>query len=159
MRVVLFCRRNVGLIALSHLVSLGHEVKCVTDDDNVKWLAQRLGVELVKEETMGEYDYIFSVHWNKKIDMKYISGNRGINFHPCLSLYKGANPVKRYLHNMNMRGSVGAHYMNDKFDSGEVIHEEFFTTPILSDYAGFYNIAWPVYWRVIDITLNKILGQ
>ena len=159
MRIVLYTRRNTGLIALSHLVALGHDVMVVTDDDNVKWLAERFGCILVHEQNAGscDYDYIFSVHWHKKISMKLMPHNNGINFHPCLSLYKGKDPISRYIQDKQTRGSVSSHIMTSVFDEGEVIHEEYFETGVVSSYAEFYNQAFFHYWKCIDETLNKIL--
>lgn len=159
MRIVLYTRRNVGLIALSHLVALGHDVMAVTDDANVAWLATRLGCNVVAEQHVENhsYDYIFSVHWHKKISMGLIQNNNGINFHPCLSLYKGKDPISKYIKDKQVIGSVSSHIMTEKFDEGEVIHEEYFETGVINDYASFYNQAFPYYWKCIDETLNKIL--
>lgn len=157
MTVVLFTRRNVGLCALSYFVAAGHKVKVVTDDINVIWLAENLGVQhIINQDEIGEYDLVVSVHWNRMIHEKILDGKKNFNTHPCLSLYRGANPVKRYIENKNMCASVAAHVMTNEFDDGEVLYEEFFATGVVSSYAEFYNIALPHYFSVFAETMKRI---
>lgn len=156
MTIILYTRRNVGMCALSYFVAAGHRVKVVTDDVSIKKLARNLGSPVVDQDTMGEYDLIVSVHWHKLIPEVYLVGRIGINFHPCLSLYRGTNPIKRYIENKNTTASVASHFMTNVFDDGEVICEEFFETGIVESYADFYNQALPYYFRVFAKTMKMI---
>lgn len=157
MKIILYTRRNVGLYCLSHLVALGHEVKVVTDDDNVKWLAGRYRCKLVDLETMGEFDLAISIHWNKIIPDKYLKSGIWANIHPALYLFRGKNPIKKYMEEKRRLGSVESHYMTSVVDGGEVIHQEFFHTPVITDYTQYYDIAIKFYFKTLDETLNKIL--
>lgn len=155
--VILLTRRNVGMYSLSLLVAKGYKLKVITDDENVKWLAGVLGCELTDLDNMGEYDLLLSVHWNKIIDTKYFEYGSAINVHPCLSWYKGKNPVKRYIANKNTKASVESHWMTEVVDEGEVVHQEFFETPIVESYQTFYDYAVPFYFKCIQETIKKVL--
>jgi len=157
--VVLFTRRNVGLIALSYLKAKGYIVKVVSDDENVLWMAKELDCEIVTMETMGDYDAIISVHWHKIIPKEYLNGVC-VNVHPLLHLgdrYKGHNPVRKFIESNETVGGVSAHYMTEIIDEGEIIATETFLTGKINDYASFYNIALPFYFKLLDRTLNIVL--
>lgn len=157
MTIVLYTRRNVGLIALSYLVAKGHTIKVISDDENVLWLAGTLGCEVVDIETMGEFDIFVCLHGNKIIDKKYLVTGKFINIHPCLYKYKGHNPIKRYILNEDNHGTVESQYMIEEADAGEVIHKEDFFTGKCSNFADFYNVALPYYYKCLDATLKKII--
>lgn len=155
--VVLLTRRNVGLCALSYLVAQGLVVKVISDDENVLWMADALGCEIVTLETMDDYDLLLSVHWHKIIPVKYLNGIC-VNVHPCLENgYKGKNPVLRYIQNKNTDGSVSSHYMTEIVDEGEVIHTENFITGMVETYQQFYDAAVPSYFKLLDRTLKIVL--
>jgi len=154
MTIVLYTRRNVGLYCLSHLVALGHDVKVITDDSNVKWLAGKYKCELVDLDTMGEFDYFICIHGNKIIDKKYLVLGKFINIHPCLFKYKGHNPIKRYVENMDTDATVESQYMIEEVDMGYVIYKEAFDTPVCNSYADFYNEALRYYISCLDKTLD-----
>lgn len=143
-------------MALSYLVALGYKVKVVSDDEDVIWLANTLFCEVVTMETMGEYDILFSVHWDKIIPTKYLS-KPSVNFHPCLFKYKGRNPIQRYIDNKDKLGSVESHYMTDKVDGGQRVIGIFFETGEISSFAEYYNLALPYYFKCIKQTIDAIL--
>lgn len=160
-KILLFTRRNVGLISLSYLIARGHKVYVISDDADVLWLALSLGaiarphIKYVKD--FGDFDMVLSVHWNKVIPVEYFNGKPAVNVHPLLTWYKGKNPVSRYIENKNTSASVESHYMTDVVDEGEVICREFFETEVIDSYASFYNIALPYYFRIIERTLKIVL--
>lgn len=155
--IVLYTRRNVGLYALSFLKAKGFDVKVVTDDHWVKRLAGYLGVEEVTMETMGGFDLLLSVHWHKIIPKEYLDNGVCVNVHPCLSLgYKGHNPVKKYIENKGVAGTIDSHYMTEKVDEGEVICSIPFQTGIVESYAAFYNLVAPIYFVIFECTLEKL---
>ncbi len=157
MTIILYCRRNVGLIALSYFVAKGHTVRVMTDDDNVKWLARSLGCPMVEGvNAMGRFDFLFCVHGNKILETKYLAEKKTINIHPCLFKYPGHNPIKRYIENGDTLGSVESQYMIEEVDAGPVIHQEMFSTPVCHNYADFYNVALPFYYKVLDKTMEVI---
>lgn len=154
--IVLYTRRNVGMYCLSHLVALGYSVKVITDDSNVSWLAHKYGCELVTLDTMGEFDLFICIHGNKKIGSKYLKERKFINVHPCLFRYKGADPIKRYIENRDIVGSVGCHYMTEEIDKGELICEIQFETGVVKTYAEFYNLALPIYYECLTEALSRV---
>ena len=156
-KIVLCTRRNVGLYSLSMLVAMGYDVSVISDDENVIWLAGVLGCRVVNFDTMGEFDVLLSVHWNKFIDVGHFEYGSAINIHPCLTWYKGKNPIKRYIANKGTEASIESHWMTNVVDEGELVHQEFFSTPVVKTYQEFYDIAAMYYFRCIEQTLRKVL--
>ena len=136
---------------------MGFNVKVLTDDENVKWLAQSLDCELVNGfESMGNFDIFLSVHGNRIVPMKYLKDKIAINIHPVLDLYKGQNPIKQFILFGNKYGSVSSHFMIEQVDEGKVIHTIHFYTGKITDYAEFYNIAAFYYFKVISETFKML---
>jgi methionyl-tRNA formyltransferase len=155
--VVLYTRRNVGLVALSLLVAKGYKVKVISDDDHVLWMAEEFGCKIAEDfDTMGEFDIFLSVHGWRIVPMKYLKEKIAINVHPCLSKYKGKNPIERYISNEDVVGSVESHIMEAKPDEGKVIHSDYFPTGVCRTYQDFYNFAMPFYFHCILMTFNKL---
>jgi len=155
-KIVFYGRRNTGMYILAFLVAKGYEVKVISDDANVLYVANSLGLDVVNLETMGDFDLFICCHGIKIIDSKYLIPGKFINVHPCLYKYKGHNPIKRYIENKDRRGSVESHFMMEEVDSGEVIHSEYFETPVITTFAEYYNIALPYYFKCIERTLNVL---
>lgn len=120
-------------------------------------MAGSLDVEIVDFDTMGEFDIFLCVHGNKVIDKKYLTKGKMFNVHPCLYKYKGHNPIKRYILNEDEEGTVEVQYLIEEVDGGDVIHREVFHTGRVKDYASFYNIALPFYFKAIDRALKIVL--
>lgn len=156
MNVVLYIRRNTGLVALAYLLGFPFKLRVISDDENILWLAKEHEIEITTLETMGDFDLFICVHGNKIIPKEYLKEGKMINIHPCLYKYRGANPVKRYILGKDTDASVESQWLIEEVDGGEVIHREDFKTPICSTYADFYNIALPFYIKCLNITLNKI---
>lgn len=157
-RIVLYCRRNVGVIALTYLVAKGHDVLVISDDHMVFLVADELGVgksELELIPTL-DFDLFLCVHGNKILPESYLREGKMVNIHPCLYKYPGANPIKKYIKNGDELGSVESHYMTDEVDKGEVIYRQDFATGKCNTFADFYNVALPMYIFTIQRTLNKI---
>lgn len=156
--IILYGRRNTAMYSLSMLVALGYTVKVITDDENVAWLAKVLYCDRVFSlDSLGEFDLFLSVHGNKIIPKEYLVEGKFVNVHPCLGKYNGRNPVKRYIENKDTEANVSSHYMIEKVDEGELIYELGFETPVCNTYADFYNVALPMYFKVIDRTLKIVL--
>lgn len=154
--ILLYCRRNVGLIALSYFVAKGFRVKLITDDVNVLNLGIDLRCEIVTMETAGNWDFLFSVHWNKIIPTKYLKPNKCVNWHPLFHRYLGHNPVKRYIENGDVMASIGSHIMIDEVDKGIKVDMIMFDTGKVGNYAEFYNLAIPYYLKSFRRTLEKL---
>lgn len=159
MTILLYTRRNVGLCALSYLISLGYEVVVMTDDENLKWMAGRYNCKVIDNgdwKGMGDFDFLLSVHGNKIIPKKYLKERKCVNVHPTLFLYKGTNPIKKFIANKDKVGSVAAHYMTEIPDEGEVICEHKFEVPPITTHAEYYQFSLPMYYKVIDDVLNVL---
>jgi len=154
--IILYCRRNVGLCVLSYLVAKGYEVKVISDDETVLWMAEKLYCEVVTIEKMPEFDLFICCHGDKIIDKKYLVEGKFINIHPCLYKYPGKNPIGKYILNEDTDGTVESQWLIEEVDGGEVIHKEEFSTPICNSYAAFYNIALPYYLKTLEATLTKL---
>lgn len=153
--IVLYCRRNVGLCILPYLLAKGYIVKLMTDDHEILWLAERLRVPIVELETMGVFDLFICVHGQRIIPEKYLVKDKFVNIHPCLSKYPGHNPIKRYIENGDIFGTVESQYLINEVDKGEVIYSSpSFLTGKIKTYAEFYDIALSFYFRVLDKTLE-----
>lgn len=158
MNIALFCRRNVGLCALSYFVACGHEVQVVTDDVSIAELAENLGMPIVAPTEIKDYDLIVSVHWHKIIPMEYILGKKSFNVHPCLGKYPGKDPIAKYIANVDTEATIDSHVMTEKPDEGEVLISVPFKTSICRSYAEFYNAALPYYFKCFTETMKRICG-
>lgn len=156
--IVLYTRRNVGLYALSYLMAKGFKVKVITDDYFVHKLAGYLGCELVDLDSMGEFDLFLCVHGDKAIPEQYLQDGKFINIHPCLSKYKGHNPIKRFIQNKDIYASVDAHYMTSVIDEGEIICSVPFATGEIKNYAEYYNVATPFYYICFEKVIQKLMA-
>lgn len=157
--IILYGRRNVGMIALVYLWGKfpADTIKLITDDENMIWFAKRYGIERVTFRSMGEFDIFLCCHGDKILPKQYLKEGKMVNIHPCLWKYKGQNPIKRYILNEDEEATVESHWLIEEVDAGEVIHREDFHTGKVSTYEAFYNIAFPVYIKVLDKTIEKIL--
>ena len=158
MTIVLYANRNTGLIALLYLLSRGYTVKIITEDVAIRDMADLLQLEVVDFDTMGEFDLLICCHGRKIIDKKYLVPGKFLNIHPCLFKYKGHNPIKRYIENKDTLASVECQYLIEEVDGGAVIAREEFETPVISDYAEFYNIAFPYYVKCLKAVLDLVGG-
>ena len=158
MKLVLYTRRNVGMYCLSHLVALGHEVSVISDDPNVRWLAERYGCKIYNFDTMGkDFDLFLCIHGDQILPNGILVDKKMVNIHPCLYKYKGHNPIKRYILGKDTDATVESQFLIEEVDGGEVIHQEHFKTPICNNFSDFYNVALVYYYKTIEATLNKLI--
>jgi methionyl-tRNA formyltransferase len=152
--IVLYGRRNTAAMCLVYLVAKGYNVKVVSDDMNVLWMAEKLKVEVRRMEERGYFDMLLCVHGRHIFSYEELVQAPHVNIHPALEKYRGHNPIKSYIENKDIDGSVSSHYMVEEVDAGKVIHTEYFETPICHSYADFYNVAYPYYIKLLDKTLE-----
>jgi len=156
-KLILYGRRNTGMVVLPYLVAKGYEVKVISDDKDVIWVAKDLKCGITTIEEMGDdYDLFICVHGDKIIPKQFLRNGKMINIHPCLRWYHGHNPIKRYIEDKRVTGSVEAQYLIEKVDAGDLICGEIFRTPVCNTYQDFYNIALPYYTRVISSALKLL---
>lgn len=163
MKILLYTRRNVGLYCLSHLIALGHGVVVMTDDTHVQKLATRYGCKVIgngdwNEMSATNFELLLSIHGDKKVPKGFYKEGAAINIHPCLSKYKGKDPISRYIKDKEIFGTVESHWMTDIIDEGGGIYSTpEFLTGECKTHAEFYNVAVPFYFYCLEYTLNKII--
>jgi len=154
MKIVLYTNRNVGLISLSYIKALGHEILLVTEDDEVRELAKTLGVKEVGLTDELFFDLYLVVHGRKIIPTDYLKTGKFVNIHP--TNYSGHNPVLKYINNGDETATLKAHYMTEVVDEGEVVWQILFRTGVCHTYSDFYNIALRHYFRLIELVLKEV---
>lgn len=163
--IVFLGGRQTGLIGLLTIAGFGCRIRGVVPrDDMVGDIATKLNYrcyDSVKQpellSILPTVDLLISVH-SKEIVPGYILDMPrigGINVHPCLYKYKGSNPINRLLKDKETKASVGAHWMIEQVDMGEVIIERFVTIDNGLSVAGVYNILYPLYSMVLLDVLDK----
>jgi methionyl-tRNA formyltransferase len=159
MKIILLTRRSVGVAALSWLKAKGYDARVISDDEDVLWLAERLGVDAIAMADVGDGDMLLSVHWHKIIPKEYLQNRIAVNIHPLLSLgdrYKGHNPVGKYIESNETIATIDSHFMTDEVDDGEKIETVGFVTGKVLNYAEFYNIALSKYYYLLEKTFKKL---
>lgn len=168
LRVIFLGGKQAGVVSLLAVISTGCEVKAVvTVSDIVKEVADKFGIPVYhsvkQDEIQGllpEVDLMISVHSREIIPMVILNKVwlGGINVHPCLSKYKGANPIQRFLSNGISQASVGVHRMTDKVDYGEVLMERFIEIDRvkIDTVEKVYNTLYPLYGLVLIDALRML---
>jgi methionyl-tRNA formyltransferase len=99
-------------------------------------------------------DYIFSISFPFLIpdDVLAYGAEKFINFHPGpLPQYRGVMPIFEVLKNQEKETAICAHFMNSKFDEGNII----FNDPISIDKDETYGkLAVKLSSRVAQVALN-----
>ncbi len=116
--------QQAGNLALATLRAIGHrpDVIAYSQLDN----ATMLNVyDSIKGLSSYNYDLLVCVHGREIVPESILKKLKfgGINLHPCLSKYPGADPIGRYLADGGHTATVGAHYMTGEVDKGPVICE------------------------------------
>lgn len=147
--------KQAGCLGLITLYAAGcSPTAVVAYDESVGQLAETLSLPVFSSirnpefsEALSRSDILVSVH-GREIVPKRLLGIPllgGINAHPCLYRYKGANPVGRLLQEGNSKASVGVHCMTEKVDEGEVLAEEFVQVEGKDTVEAVYNALYPYY--------------
>ncbi len=158
--------KQVGCIGLLTVLALGYDVKAVVPYglivDN---FAREYGLRTYKSVKCDEiYDIIrycdlmVSVHSREIVPKELLELPQYgcINVHPCLSRYKGADPVQRFFADKGIMASVGVHYMIEAVDEGKVITEDFVDVSGAKSVEEIYNILYPYYSLALKRALGKI---
>jgi len=169
MRVAFQGGKQAGCIGLLTLKALGHDFYVSWADYMVNQLAISLHIPRDAEDVMPAgmpWDLLVSVHGKNIVSATVLDNFKygGINLHPCLFKYPGADPIGRLLRDCALMSntdpvtvSVGAHIMTDKVDDGPLIVERF-------DYLGtyqqssqdeVYNFLYPLYAKVLIEAIAK----
>jgi folate-dependent phosphoribosylglycinamide formyltransferase PurN len=153
---VVFCGgKQAGCIGLLTIIANGYGIKgVVAYDSTVEALAKKLGLPTYSsikqpevERLLFDSDLLVSTHAREIIPRKLLALPHmgGVNVHPCLYRYKGANPVERLLQDGGTQASVGVHRMTEIIDEGEVLAEEFVDVTGRKSVGEIYNELYPLY--------------
>jgi methionyl-tRNA formyltransferase len=147
--------KQAGCVGLLAAIAAGCNVRGVIGyDEHVRELASGLELRVfgaIGDEGIAgllqESDLLISVHGRELVPDELLRIPRlgGINVHPCLYAYKGADPVGRLLADGNPKASVGVHRMTSEVDSGEVLVEEFVDVAEATTVDAVYNRLYPHY--------------
>jgi len=165
MKIVLMAGKQAGCIGLLALLADKYEVlKVVAYDFMVDELAKFFGIPTIlsvkelDDDSCAKADCLVCVHGREivKADMREKFNNKCFNMHPCLSQYKGADPISRLLVDRGVFASVGIHVMTDKVDEGEVLEEQFINIEHCHTVQEVYNELYPLYAKVLVTALRHM---
>jgi methionyl-tRNA formyltransferase len=158
--------KQAGCVGLIAAVAAGCRVRSLVFYDE---LVQQLGLALELpifesiradevRDALAASDVLISVHGREIVSSDLLALPRlgGINVHPCLYAYKGANPVSRLLADGNRRASVGVHRMTQEVDWGEVLVEEFVDLSDATHEVDVYNQLYPYYAIALIKAIERI---
>jgi methionyl-tRNA formyltransferase len=166
MRVVFMGGRQAGCIGLLAAAAEGCKLSAVIAyDEELRGVAQALGIQVFPSisapavhDSLAGADLLISVHGREIVPTALLKLPRlgGINVHPCLYAYKGANPVGRLLEDRNVRASVGVHFMTDQLDGGDVVVERFVDVTGETTACDVYNRLYPHYAIALVDALRRV---
>jgi hypothetical protein len=164
--VVFLGGAQAGCIGLLTLLASGCTVSgIVAYDSTIEQLATLLRLPTFSsikqpevEVLLSKCDLLVSVHGKEIVPGRLLElpRFRGINAHPCLYAYKGADPVGRLLRDGNTKASVGVHRMTERVDEGEVLVEEFVDVTGKCSVEEIYNALYPFYALVLLKALRTL---
>ena len=168
-RAVFVGGRQAGCVGLLALAAARWEIgHVVAYDVEVAGVARALGLPVERSvhaqasvEALRGADLLVSVHGREIVPdaLLRLPHGGGVNVHPCLYAYPGADPVGRLLADGNPRASVGVHRMTAEVDAGEVLVEEFVDVAAETSVAGVYNALYPAYARTLLAALPLAVGN
>lgn len=166
MNVCFMGGRQAGVVGLLALMAAGNKVKAAVsyspETDRTLRLFRIPVFRSIKSplfmKALKGSDLLVSVQGREIVSKDTLSIPKfgGINAHPYLYKYKGADPVGRALKDGNYRASVGVHVMTEKLDSGKVLKEEFVDVSGLKTPVEVFNRLYPHYASALMLALGKI---
>lgn len=147
---------------ISVLAAMSEEVNIVTSvaySENIECLLKSMNIPVYKSlkddaflNSFNGIDLVLSVHCREIVgkDLLGRAKRGGVNFHPYLYKYKGADPVARALEDGELNASVGAHWMTDIVDNGEVIFEEYKNVTGAKTVQEVYVKLYPLYALLVS---------
>jgi len=171
LNIVFIGNRQAGIIGAITALAKGHTITtAVAYNEDLKNVLESLSVEVcghsVKNERLkaaaDQADVLLSVHGREIVKPDLLERTRfgGINAHPYLYKYKGADPVGRAFRDGEYNASVGVHRMVEKVDAGEVLVEEFVDVSDAQSVLDIYNRLYPYYsiavGKALDIVSKRL---
>ncbi|MFC1667056.1 formyltransferase family protein [Candidatus Omnitrophota bacterium] len=161
--------RQAGVIGALSMLSMRHEIlRAVSYSDDLKEILNIFNIPMNKSindkdfiEDLKKVDLLISVHGREivKKDILKLPKYGAINLHPYLYKYKGADPIGRALKDKNFKASVGAHFMTEEADEGEVLIEEFIDVSGSESVTAIYNMLYPYYSKVLLSAILKVQNE
>jgi methionyl-tRNA formyltransferase len=155
---------QAGIVGALTVLSAGNKIcSAISYSEELTRILASLGIETESSifekrfvEALGNADILICVHGRELVppDLIVLPRLGGINVHPYLYQYKGANPVGRALKDKNFKASIGVHCMSKEVDEGEILIEEFVDVSGAKSVNEIYNKLYPYY----SISLIKALG-
>lgn len=112
----------------------------------------------IKDIQNWDFELLISIHGREIVpyfilrELEY----GGINLHPCLSKYPGADPIGRYLADKGTIATIGAHYMTKEVDKGPVIYELSVDAVGCSTREEVYQKLYPYYPITLLAALKRL---
>jgi len=137
-------------------VSYSDDLKAVLDAFEIGVYKTISGKEFVKH--LSNADLLLSVHGREivKPDLLKLPKFGGVNVHPYLYKYKGADPVGRAFRDGEFKASVGAHIMQEQVDEGSLLVEDFVDVSGAGSVLEIYNKLYPYYSVVVTKALDML---
>jgi len=170
MKIVFYGNRQAGMVGLLTAMALGNEIVEVWEDEGygipgINQLPLRRKIIRSKSDLMvGKgVDLLLCIHGRKIVPENVLTRFRlgGINLHPFLDKYPGANPIERAISAGEKVATVHAHRMTSEVDKGEIIAYATAKIPTKSerpalDPVHVYNELYPLYAQVTAVVLKKL---
>ncbi|OGW84522.1 MAG: hypothetical protein A3C35_02500 [Omnitrophica bacterium RIFCSPHIGHO2_02_FULL_46_11] len=166
MKIAYLGGKHVGILGALTVLALGHKISGVVSySEDLTGVLRDFGLTCYRsirdnafQDALKNSDLLLCVHGREIVpsSMLQLPQKGGINLHPYLYRYPGANPIQRALQESNFRASVGAHRMTSQVDAGEVLCEEFTEAEGANTVEEVYAKLYPLYIQVIILTLSKI---
>lgn len=165
-KVIFLGGKQAGVIGLLTTISFGCDVRAVvTVSDELRQVAQELQLPVYNsvinvQHLLNDIDLMISVHSREIVPQSLLDIPRlgGINVHPCLSEYKGKNPIQRFLNGSSKQASVGVHKMTELVDMGQTLKEIFIDVnrEEVKTVIEVYNLIYPYYSLALIKALQEL---
>lgn len=164
MKCCMMLGKQAGVVGLLTVLAKKHKVMgAVCYNDMTRKICREFDIPTIDSihdlrfySLLNGASLLISVHGREVIPNYILEACKCINVHPCLSKYKGKDPIKRLLKNGGKKASVGVHYISDRVDLGRVITESFIDVSDCKTEIEIYNKLYPIYSIVISEVLDKI---
>lgn len=171
MKIVFYGNRQAGMVGLLTAMALGHEIVEVWEDEGYRipgidpLSLRRKIIRSESDLTVPEKgaDLLLCIHGREIVSEDILTEFRfgGINLHPFLNKYPGANPVGRAISAGEKVATVHAHRMTSQVDKGKILAYASTRIPIKSERPELepihvYNELYPLYAQVTMSVLKKL---
>lgn len=171
MKIVFYGNRQAGMVGLLAAMASGHELVEIWEDEgygipgidelSLPRRIIRSKSDLIVPEKGA--DLLLCIHGRRIVPEHVLKGFKlgGVNLHPFLNKYPGANPVERAILAEENEATVYAHRMTSRVDKGEILAYASTIIPTKAERPGLepvhiYNELYPLYAQVVMVVLKKL---